>query len=124
MKSRAHGPLAVGLVVVITLLVSSATPADAWGHHGRFFVGVGVGVPFWYPYPYVYPYPVYTPPVVVETSPPVYVQRESPPESQSQYYWYYCQSSQAYYPYVTECPGGWLQVVPQPTPPAPTAAPR
>jgi hypothetical protein len=27
-------------------------------------------------------------------------------------YWYYCQDSQAYYPYVKECPSGWLTVAP------------
>ncbi len=80
----------------------------------RFFFGVGVATPFFYPYPYAYPYPypVYSPPVVVESSPPVYVQQDPRPQ-----YWYYCQSSQAYYPYVRECPGGWLQVVPQSSPP-------
>jgi len=72
----------------------------------RFFFGVGVGVPFWYPYPY--PYPVYSPPVAVEASPPQYQPQ----------YWYYCPSAQGYYPYVKECPGGWLQVVPQSSPPS------
>ena len=80
----------------------------------RFFFGVGVAAPLFYPYSYAYPYPypVYLPPVVVESSPPVYVQQGPQPQ-----YWYYCQSSQAYYPYVKECPGGWLQVVPQSSPP-------
>jgi hypothetical protein len=32
-------------------------------------------------------------------------------------YWAYCQNPEGYYPYVQECPGGWLAVVP--TPPAP-----
>src|SRR5690242_2600863 len=31
--------------------------------------------------------------------------------------WYYCNDTKAYYPYVRECPSGWLQVVPQRTPP-------
>ena len=125
MKSRMWGPFAVGLVVAIALLASSPMASDAGGGHGgRVFVGIGVGVPFWYPFPYAYPYPypVYSPPVVVESSPPVYIQREAPPQAQSQY-WYYCQGSQAYYPYVNECPGGWLQVVPQASPPPPTGAP-
>jgi hypothetical protein len=119
MRHRGYGPLAVGLVVLIVLLASSAVP----GHAGA-RVFVGVGVPFWYPYPYAYPYPVYAPPVAVQSPPPVYVQQESPAPSQTQY-WYYCQSAQAYYPYVRECPGGWMQVVPQ-TGPAPQSpeAPR
>ena len=29
--------------------------------------------------------------------------------------WYYCNDTKAYYPYVRECPSGWLQVVPQRT---------
>jgi hypothetical protein len=109
-------------LVVIALLASSVLPAYAGG---RVFFGVGVGVPLWYPWPYPYaypyPYPAYSPPVVVQSSPPVYVQREPSPPPQS--YWYYCQASQAYYPYVKECPGGWLQVVPQTAPP-PSGPPR
>jgi FKBP-type peptidyl-prolyl cis-trans isomerase FkpA len=31
--------------------------------------------------------------------------------------WYYCNDTRAYYPYVRECASGWLQVVPQQTPP-------
>ncbi len=73
----------------------------------RFFFGVDVVAPLWYPYPY----PVYSSPAVVESS-PAYVQTGAQPQQ----YWYYCQDAQAYYPYVKECSGGWLQVVPQPTP--------
>ncbi len=143
MKEHIYGPLTVWLLVVITLLVSSAVPSYAGsrrghasgGHHQfvgshhfgrshhvfaghrhrhffgpRVLLGVGVAAPFWYPYPY----PVYSQPVVVESSPSTYVQQEAQPDQ----YWYYCQSSQAYYPYVKECPGGWLQVVPQTSPPS------
>lgn len=125
MRHRGYGPLAAGLVVLIVLLASSAMPGHAGG---RVFIGVGVpfGVPFWYPYPYpyAYPYPVYAPPVAAQSPSSVYVQQESPAPSQTQY-WYYCQTSQAYYPYVRECPEGWMQVVPQ-TGPAPQSpeAPR
>ena len=103
------------------------------GHHGfrparvvggRVFVGVGPGWwgpywgagPYWgYPYaPYYYP-PAYgagyTMPVVSE--PQSYIQQPVPTN-----YWYYCEGAQAYYPYVQQCPGGWLTVVPQ-TPPEP-----
>ncbi len=60
-------------------------------------------------------YPGYVaPPVVVQGEPPVYVQQGQPPA-----YWYYCPSPAGYYPYITECPAGWLTVVPQAGPPAP-----
>jgi len=147
MERHFWGHVTIGFLVVTGLLVASAVPADAAAasggfhgggfpgggfhhvgfhhglHHGfhhhpflfhrpccfgpRLFVGVGVGVPF--VYPYAYPV-VYSPPVVVESTPPAYTQPQ-------QQYWYYCQGAQAYYPYVKECPGGWLQVVPQPSPP-------
>ena len=50
--------------------------------------------------------PVAPPPVAAA---PVYTDAY---QNQAQY-WYYCQASQGYYPYVSECPSGWLQVVPQ-----------
>jgi len=78
-------------------------------HHGphfgaRFFVGPG----WWWGSAY----PVYRVPVVIQQSPLVYIQQEATPEP---YYWYYCQSAQAYYPYAQQCPGGWLKVVPPAT---------
>src|SRR5207244_506409 len=33
---------------------------------------------------------------------------------QQQGYWYFCQSANAYYPYVQQCPEGWQPVVPVP----------
>ena len=33
---------------------------------------------------------------------------------QPQGYWYRCNQPDGYYPYVTQCPGGWLQVPAQP----------
>ncbi len=99
------------------------------GWNGRWWgPSVYVGAPFWYPYgyaypyayPYAFPYAAYPPPVVVEESaPPLYTQ--DAPQAQ---YWYYCQNPPGYYPYVNQCPAGWLQVVPQPTPPPPGEAPR
>ena len=85
------------------------------GHHGfhpgfrtRVFIGPGWG-PYWYP-PYYAPYypPVYTTPVVEE--PATYIEQSPAPS-----YWYYCESARAYYPYVQQCPGGWLTVVPPTT---------
>ena len=63
----------------------------------------------WYPYPYYYA----PPPVIIQQQPPVYVQPQQPEDT----YWYYCPDPQGYYPYIRECPGGWMKVVPQTTPP-------
>lgn len=83
-----------------------------WVHsryHGRLgWWWVVGGVWYFYPAP-VYPYPnPYVPPMVAGAPPP--------PQAAPQY-WYYCPSVKAYYPYITTCPEGWMQVVPQPTPP-------
>jgi len=101
------------------------------GHYGgtRVFIGGGWWGPGWwgpgywgpsYAYPYAYPYgnPYYAaPPVAVQQGTQEYIQQGSAPQQQG--YWYYCQNPQGYYPYVKECPAGWLQVVPQPAPPSP-----
>ncbi len=77
------------------------------GHLGWWWI-VG-GVWYFYPQP-IYPYPdPYTPPIVVIQQPP-------PPTQGS--YWYYCDSANAYYPYVPSCPSGWRMV-----PASPAAAP-
>ena len=96
--------------------------------HGRGYVrfGVFVGAPFGYGYypPYYYrPYysPYYAPVVTVPYTPPTYIEQDSPqaaPAPQTspapQNYWYYCADSKAYYPYVSQCPGGWQRVAPTP----------
>lgn len=61
------------------------------------------------PYPaYAYPqYPVYAAPpaaTVVVPAPAV----QATPATQG--YWYYCEDSKTYYPYVTSCPSGWKAV--------------
>jgi hypothetical protein len=90
--------------------------AHGWGGHpahwnfGFYWGGPLWGWP-WGPYGYYPPPPVYVP-----QQPPVYVQ---PQEPQEPAYWYYCQDPQGYYPYVQNCPGGWMKVVPNPTPPNP-----
>jgi hypothetical protein len=123
----------VGLVVAV--LVACAAPgAEAGGRVGVFIGGPFWGGPFWgsrywwgpgwgwggwygYPY-YAYPPPVYAPPVVIERQPQVYTQQpQGPATGQQSYYWYYCPDSKTYYPYVHQCPGGWLTVVPPAEPP-------
>lgn len=101
------------ILAVIVLAVGVALPSDAWSHgRARFRGGVFIGAPlFWGPWWWGPPAWSYSPPVVIERQPPVFVQPEPQPQ-----YWYYCQNPQGYYPYIQQCPGGWLQVVP-PTPP-------
>jgi len=95
-----------------------------FGHgHGR--VGVFVGAPFvlggwsyvspyyYFPPAYYYPSAPYYPPAYIEQGYVQPVPQQPPPT-----YWYYCPDAKAYYPYVKECPGGWQQVVPQPSPPS------
>ncbi len=93
---------------------------------GAFVSGVALAYPFrvgvymggFYPYPYYYPYPYapYYPPVVVAPAQPsVYVEQAAPQQTaapQENNYWYYCDKSKSYYPYVKECPGGWKAVEP------------
>ncbi len=99
--------LALGAAAVL-----GASPAFAWRHGGpRVSIGFGFG-PYWGPgwgpgywgapyYPY-YPAPAYYPaPIVVAPPAPTqYVEREQPVQSG---YWYYCETSRGYYPYVREC---------------------
>jgi hypothetical protein len=131
----------IAVVVAGLFLIAAAAPADARGHggggrgggfHGGRFSGhhfrghgfrsgvvIGGGVwlgPYWYPgydpyYPY-YPYYPYAPyaPVPVAAEPQTYIEQPGPS------YWYYCEAAKAYYPYVRECPAGWLTVLPQGAP--------
>ena len=87
------------------------------GGYNSGFYGSNFGFGYGYPDPFFYPRPYnYGPAVVVPMTPPVYIQREeviSPAQPQTNY-WHYCQNPDGYYPYVKQCPGGWLQVAPQP----------
>jgi hypothetical protein len=82
-------------------------PYHGWGSGSYWGTTVFLG-PLWYPYPYYQ-----TPPVIVQQPPAAYAPSEPPQES----YWYYCPDPQGYYPYIKSCPGGWMKVVPQVTPP-------
>ena len=99
-----------------------------WGGRGRWGYPYGWGYPYWwdysyYPYYYPYSYPYYDPYYYGGYGePPVPPQAVTPPaESRQQQpsYWHFCRNPEGYYPYVKECPGGWMTVVP----PKPNAAP-
>ena len=99
--------------------VLASEPAEAHGR-ARVSVGVGFGYPFWGPYwgPwYPPPYAYYPAPVVVRSEPVTYIEQGGNTSSIEQNgWWYYCETSRGYYPYVKECPAGWQRV--PPTPPA------
>lgn len=128
-------PKLIGALVLILsgTLASGAAMAQhrghgyVHGHGGHVRVGISLGIPIfgygYYPAPYyrypayVYPAPVYAYPaaVVVSSAPPVYVERgaaqAAPAPAQAQGdWWYYCAASNAYYPYVAQCPSGWQRV--------------
>jgi hypothetical protein len=115
---------AIALLLLALGGVLASPPAEAHGG-SRVVVGVGFGYPFWGPYwsPWYYPPPYYYgAPVVVRSAPVTYIEQgSSQPVSQpggsGGNWWYYCETTRGYYPYVKECPAGWLRV--QPTPPAP-----
>ena len=74
-------------------------PVDHHGVHRHHETRIFVAPGFWWGSDY----PPYG-------EPPVY----TPPQTQEQNYWYYCQDPPGYYPYVQQCPGGWQTVVPPP----------
>ena len=119
---------AVLTLSAVLLGAAASAPAFAW-HHGGVRFGVVVGAPFypWY-YPPYYTYPPYTyaPYPSAPAAPTTYIEQGSAQSAPAQgsSYWYYCQASKTYYPYVKECPAGWMRVVPQATPQAtPQAVP-
>ncbi len=131
------------LILAVFIMSSGSAWADDWDddyYGGGFYPGYGYGFGgyglgmgygfgfydgfggygFGVPYPPNYAYP---PVVAVPTPPPAYVQLPSQviqaqPQAQTQApaanYWHYCRKPKGYYPYVKNCPGGWLQVAPQP----------
>lgn len=104
-------------LLAISLVVAALVAADANAHgpRGRVHFGVHIGAPWywWHPWPYYHPH--YATPVVVERrEPPVYVERDEAAPEQSQGWWYFCEQSKTYYPYVKTCPGGWQKVTPSP----------
>ncbi len=119
MKTLLRALITISVAVV---LFSSSAHADhhhgGWGWGPVIGLGVGLGImelarPSYYPGSY------YSSPVVIEQAPAVYMPpRTVPLPPQEPEYWYYCQKPQGYYPYITECPQGWMRVVP--TPPQPT----
>lgn len=98
--------------VLAVLGFTLSTPAMAHGGGVRF--GFVIGAPIFYPYPPIYyvppPQVIFVPaqaPVRVEQAPPL-APPPPPPD------WLFCRKTNAYYPYVRECPDGWEHVPAQP----------
>lgn len=109
------------LVFGLAFLAAGALIAGTASAHGRGRVHLGFHFgPYWGPYwgpAWYYPPPVYYPPAVIVAPPPApaqYIERDPQPLQQG--YWYYCEVSRGYYPYVKECPSGWKAVPPAPPP--------
>jgi hypothetical protein len=94
----------------LALLLGALAASGPAFAHGRVAIGIGFGFPIWAPAP-VYYYPA---PVVISNPQPIrYIERrETAPTSLD--FWYYCEQSKAYYPYVKTCPAGWQKVSPTP----------
>jgi hypothetical protein len=70
------------------------------------------GAPYWGPYWGGY---AYSPTVVVQQEPRIYVERDDVGQAPSNgQWWYWCASAKGYYPYVSSCTEGWQRVAPQP----------
>lgn len=97
------------LAVMVLLLPIAASARGLHGHYR----GGGFGVwmdPWW-----IVPYPYYSvPPVIVQQPSTDYYEQPVPRQSQEPAYWYYCRNPEGYYPYVKQCPDGWMKVVPTP----------
>jgi hypothetical protein len=110
-------PRAILAFFLISLSVGHAQAGNGHryhghGHHGHSSFGVFIGSPWG---PWGYPPPVYYPPRVIvlpAPEPPVYIEQGS--LGRADQYWYFCQQSGAYYPQVSQCPGGWIRVPPRP----------
>lgn len=89
-------------------------------HHfglGLYFPGYYYGYrPYYRPY---YRYPSYSYLYGQQAAPSTainYIQREEiKPDQPRSSYWHYCMNPEGYYPYVKQCPEGWLQVAPRPS---------
>lgn len=112
-------------LTVVCLLLCVVGVGNAWadrGRHSHFGIVIGPywGPSFYSPSPYYYPpyYPYSYPPVIIERqAPQVYIEQPQAPAPAAvapPNYWYYCAATNAYYPYVKECRGGWQKVLPQP----------
>ncbi len=109
----------LALFILTLFVLGGISPGEAWHrrHHHNYPY-----YPF-YPQPFV-PFAPFGGPVFIEPPYPVYPTYappfavDPPIQAPQPQYWYYCKTSNppGYFPYIRECPGGWTQEVPRPSP--------
>lgn len=110
-------------ILALSLVAISLASPDAEAHRrGGARVHLFVGGPWYYPWYWGPPvYYHYSPaPVVVHREERVYVEKdeiEPAPAENPAAWWYFCEESKTYYPYVKSCPAGWKKVRPNTPPP-------
>ena len=98
--------------------------SHGYGRVGAFVGGAIVAGALLSPW-YYSPYYVTSYPTVVEVvpaAPTVYFEQAQaavPAASDAGSWWYFCNDTRAYYPYVKECASPWQRVAPSPAPAAP-----
>ena len=101
------------LITLFIIILMSPLAANAFGPRGSFRGGIWIG-PVWGPW-WVNPYPYYSAqPVIVERPTTDYYVQPDLQQSEVPAYWYFCRKPEGYYPYVKQCPEGWMKVVPTP----------
>lgn len=116
----------VTLALLAVVLASDPALARRGGHFGGHHhhggrIGIHLGLPLFWPgwySPYDYGYPYYrSAPLIIESQPQQYIERGDSDAAMAESddpYWYYCEKSRTYYPYVETCPGGWKKEIPRP----------
>ena len=106
------------LVFLLAALALGALCSESASAGGSVAIGIGFGFPigpapaYYAPPPPAYYYPA---PVVVSNPPVRYIERQNQNATPaSTDWWYYCNQSRTYYPYVKTCPSGWQKVSPTP----------
>lgn len=77
------------------------------GYRGFGGVGLYYAQPWFSPWYFGPPTYYYPPALIVPTTPPVYIEQGLRQSPASESAWQYCPDTQAYYPFVRQCEGGW-----------------
>jgi hypothetical protein len=111
----AHGPSAHGHVRVHPRSSVNFGLSFGNGFYSPGYYSRGYYSPYGYGPSVTYGVPLYTPPVVIQQAPPVYIEQPAMnADASASNYWYYCAPTRSYYPYVGSCTEAWQRVSPVP----------